>query len=70
MDNNLKRTIMLDNYENSFNKGLTNDNSFDKVNANNETCFVKINIENNIIVDMHFDGKNGYKKRSSINATS
>ena len=35
MDNNLKRTIILDNYENPYNKGLTNDNSFDKVNANN-----------------------------------
>ena len=35
MDNNLKRTIILDNYENPFNKGLTNDDSFYKVNANN-----------------------------------
>ena len=38
MDKNLKRTIILDNYENPFNKGLTNDDSFDKVNANNESC--------------------------------
>ena len=61
MDNNLKRTIILDNYENPFNKGLTNDDSFDKVNANNESCIdnldLEIKIENDIIVDMHFDGE-------------
>lgn len=61
MDNNIKRTIILDNYENPFNKGLTNDNSFDKVNANNESCIdnidLEIKIENNIIADMHFDGE-------------
>ena len=61
MDNNLKRTIILDNYENPYNKGLTNDNSFDKVNANNESCIdnldLEIRIENDTIVDMHFDGE-------------
>ena len=57
----MKRMIMLDNYENPFNKGLTNDDKFDKVNANNESCIdnidLEIKIENGIITDMHFDGE-------------
>lgn len=61
MDNNLKRTIILDNYENPYNKGLTNDNECDIVNANNSSCIdnldIEIKIEDNIIKDMHFDGE-------------
>lgn len=61
MDNNIKRTIILDNYENPYNKGLTNDSSFYVVNANNESCIdnldLEIKIENGIISDMHFDGE-------------
>ena len=61
MDNNIKRTIILDNYENPYNKGLTNDSSYVKVNANNESCIdnfdLEIKIEDNKIVDMHFDGE-------------
>ena len=60
MDNELIRTIILDNYENPYNRGLTNDDSFTKVNANNESCIdnfdLEIKIENNKIIDMHFDG--------------
>lgn len=61
MDNNLKRTIILDNYENPYNKGLTNDKEYDIVNANNASCIdnldLEIKIEDNIIKDMHFDGE-------------
>ena len=61
MDSNIKRTIILDNYENPYNRGLTNDSSFDKVNANNESCIdnldLEIKIENGVICDMHFDGE-------------
>ena len=61
MDNNIKRTIILDNYENPYNRGLTNDSSFDKVNANNESCIdnldLEIKVENGVISDMHFDGE-------------
>lgn len=61
MDNNIKRTIILDNYENPFNKGLIDDPSFDKVNANNESCIdnidLEIKIEDGIIKEMHFDGE-------------
>ena len=61
MDNNIKRTIILDNYENPYNKGLTNKEDYVKVNANNESCIdnfdLEIKIEDNIIKDMHFDGE-------------
>ena len=61
MDRNIKRTIILDNYENPYNRGLTNDSSFDKVNANNESCIdnldLEIKVENGVISDMHFDGE-------------
>lgn len=61
MDKNIKRTIILDNYENPYNRGLTNDSSFDKVNANNESCIdnldLEIKVENGVISDMHFDGE-------------
>lgn len=61
MDNNLKRAIILDNYERPFNRGLVNEAEFDKINANNSSCIdnfdVEVKIENNIIKDMHFDGE-------------
>ena len=61
MNNNIKRTIILDNYENPYNKGLTNDKDYCIVNANNESCIdnfdLEIKVENNIIKDMHFDGE-------------
>ena len=61
MDNNIKRTIILDNYENPYNKGLLNNQEYDKINANNETCIdnidLEIKIENSIIKDIRFDGE-------------
>ncbi len=61
MDNNIKRTIILDNYENPYNKGLTNDKDYCVINANNESCIdnfdLEIKVENNVIKDMHFDGE-------------
>lgn len=61
MDNNIKRTIILDNYENPYNKGLLNDKDYSVINANNESCIdnfdLEVKIENNIIKDMHFDGE-------------
>ena len=45
MDNNMKRTIILDNYENPYNKGLLNNQEYDKINANNETCIDNIDLE-------------------------
>lgn len=61
MDNNLKRTIILENYSNPFNKGLVNDVGYIKVNVNNESCIdnidMTIKIEENTIRDIRFDGE-------------
>ena len=61
MDSDLKRTIILENYSNPFNKGLVNDNSYIKINVNNESCIdnidMMIKIEDNVIKDIRFDGE-------------
>jgi nitrogen fixation NifU-like protein len=61
MDSNMRRTIILDNYENPTNKGLVDDSSYVKVNVNNESCIdnidLQIKINNNIIEDIRFDGE-------------
>jgi len=61
MDQNLKRSIILDNYQNPKNKGLIDNDSYIKVNMNNESCIDEINlmvkINNNVIEDIRFDGE-------------
>ena len=61
METNLKRSIILEHYQNPKNKCLLNDNSYEKINMNNESCIDEINleikIENDIIKDIHFDGE-------------
>ena len=61
IDRNIKREIMLDNYQNPFKKGIPDDNSYIKVNTNNESCIdnldIYFKIENNIIKDIMFDGE-------------
>ena len=61
MDSNLKREIILENYQNPKNKGLLNDKTYMKVNMNNESCIDEVNlevkIENDIIKDIRFDGE-------------
>lgn len=61
MDKDLKREIILDNYQHPFNKGLIDDDSYIKINSKNESCIDDINlmlkIEDNIIKDIRFDGE-------------
>lgn len=61
MDNNLKRSIILEHYQHPKNKGLIEDESYIKVNMNNESCIDEVNLmmklEDNIIKDIHFDGE-------------
>lgn len=61
MDQNLKREIILEHYQNPVNKGLIDDDSYILVNTNNESCIDEINlmvkVENNKIVDARFDGE-------------
>ena len=61
MDSNIKRAIMIDNYQNPVNKMVVNDEDFIKVNTRSESCidditlFVKL--ENDKIIDIYFDGE-------------
>lgn len=61
MDNNLKRSIILENYQYPMNRGLVNDDSYIKINANNESCIdnidLMVKIVNGIIKDIRFDGE-------------
>lgn len=61
MDSNLKRTIILEHYQNPKNKGLINDDSYTHINMNNESCIDEINlmvkIEDDKIKDIRFDGE-------------
>ena len=57
----MKRSIILEHYQNPKNKGLIDDNSYIKINMNNESCIDEINLmvklENNKIIDIKFDGE-------------
>lgn len=61
MDEHLKRSIMIEHYQNPLNKGLVNDESYKKVNMNSKTCIDNLDfefkIENGIIKDVRFDGE-------------
>ena len=61
MDENLKREIILENYQNPTNKEVTDDKRYIKVNTNNESCIdnldIYILVEDNIVKDIKFDGE-------------
>ena len=61
MDNNLKRSIILDHYQSPRNKGLIDDSTYIRVNMNNESCIDEINLmvklKDNTIEDIKFDGE-------------
>ena len=61
IDSNLKRTLILDNFQNPINKGLKNNKDYIKINTNNESCIdeldFELKIDDNIIKDLVFDGE-------------
>lgn len=61
MDSNLKRSIILEHYQNPKNRGLLGKDEYEKINMNNESCIDEVNIEvlvnNGIIDDIRFDGE-------------
>lgn len=61
MDSNLKRSIILENYQNPKNKGLIEDDSYEKVNMDSDSCIDEIDlmvkVEDDIIKDIRFDGE-------------
>lgn len=62
MDQQFKRSIILDHYQNPRNKKLIDDDSYIFKNMNNESCIDEVNVQvkidsNNIIEDIRFDGE-------------
>ena len=61
MDSNLKREIILDNYQDPMNRGLIEDDTYIKVNTNSESCIDNLDfmmkIEDDKVVDIKFDGE-------------
>lgn len=61
MNTEFKREIILDNFQNPFNKDGNDELNYEKVNSNNESCIdnidIYVKIENNIIKDIRFNGE-------------
>lgn len=61
MDSNLKRELILDNFNYPNNKGLTNDPTYIKKSDKNPSCIdhfdIELKIEDGIVKDIRFDGE-------------
>lgn len=61
MDENVKKTIILENYQNPFHRGLLNDETYYKINTNSKSCIdqvdLEIKVENDVVKDIRFDGE-------------
>lgn len=61
MDSNLRREIIMDNYQYPMNRGLIEDDSYLKVNTNSESCIDNLDymmkIDDGKIIDIRFDGE-------------
>lgn len=61
MNEELKKMIILENYQNPKNRGLINDNTYKEINTNSESCIdqidLQVKIEKGIIKDIRFDGE-------------
>lgn len=61
MDNDMKRSIILDNYQNPRNRGIPNTDDYVKINSNNESCIdnidIYVKIKNDIIEDIKYEGE-------------
>lgn len=61
MNEDIKRTIILENYQNPRNRGLIKDNSYEIKKTNSESCIdqidIQIKVENDIVIDIRFDGE-------------
>ena len=61
MDSNLRREIILDNYQDPMNRGLIDDDSYLKINTNSESCIDNLDfmmkLEDGVIKDIRFDGE-------------
>lgn len=60
-DKELRREIILDNYQNPMNRGLIEDSNYIMENTNNESCIdnidMQLKISDGVIEDIRFDGE-------------
>lgn len=61
MDSNLRREIIIDNYQNPVNRKKIDDNSFIKASTISDSCIDNISLyvkfNNDVIEDIYFDGE-------------
>lgn len=61
MDSKLKRDIMLEHYQQPINKGLVDEEGYERINTRNSSCVdnidVMVKVEDGIIKDIRFDGE-------------
>ena len=61
MDSNLRREIILDNYQEPMNRGLIEDDSYIKTRTSSESCIDDLSfmmkIEDEVVKDIRFDGE-------------
>lgn len=61
MNSELKRELILENFNNPVNKGLLNDSTYLKEDKNNSSCIdhftIELKLEDDIIKDIRFDGE-------------
>ena len=61
MDAEIKRSIILDNYQDAKNRGIPNEDGYIKINSNNESCIDNIDIyvklNGDVIEDIKFEGE-------------
>lgn len=61
VDSNIKRSIILDNYQVPKNRGIPSDDSYIKINSNNVSCIDNIDIyvkfDGDIISDIKYEGE-------------
>ena len=61
MNEEIKRAIILENYQNPKNRGLIKDKTYNSINTNSESCIdqidLEIKVENNVVKDIRFEGE-------------
>ena len=61
MNSNLKRSIIIDNYQNPKNRGIPDDETYIKINSNSVSCIDNIDIyvklKDNVIEDIKYEGE-------------
>ena len=61
MDAEIKRSIILDNYQDAKNRGVPSGDGYIKINSNNDSCIDNIDIyvklNNDVVEDIKFEGE-------------